>query len=114
VPEKDGRISSIDRLIHEPARLAILSVLRSFESADFLFLLRQTELTRGNLSSHLGKLEDAGVVEISKEFVGKTPRTVVRLTSSGRTALEAYRRHMEQVLGDLGQASPNGPGRTHP
>ena len=93
-------IAGIDRLVHEPARLMILTILYVVESADFLFLMRQTDLTRGNLSSHLSKLEAAGYVEITKEFVDKIPRTLLRLTEKGRQALETYRRQMIQVLGD--------------
>ena len=91
----------IDRIIHEPARLSILTVLRAFETADFVFLLKQTELSRGNLSSHLGKLEAAGYVNISKEFVEKVPRTLARLTDAGRKAVEVYRAEMERFLSQL-------------
>jgi DNA-binding transcriptional ArsR family regulator len=94
-------LSGIDRVIHEPARLAILSVLRAFETADFLFLLKQTELSRGNLSSHLSKLEAAGYVDITKEFVAKVPRTLIRLTDSGRRAVATYRARMNRVLASL-------------
>ncbi len=102
-PESDISVTlcGIDRIIHEPARLAILAVLRSFESADFLFLLRQTGLTKGNLSSHLAKLEAAEYVTIDKEFVDKVPRTLLRLTASGREALALYRQEMEGVLPKL-------------
>ena len=93
-------IAGIDRLVHEPARLMILTILYVVESADFLFLMRQTDLTRGNLSSHLSKLEAAGYVEITKEFVDKIPRTLLRLTEKGRRAFGTYRRQMIQVLGD--------------
>jgi DNA-binding transcriptional ArsR family regulator len=93
--------ASIDRTIHEPARLSILAVLRAFETADFLFLARQTELSRGNLSSHLSKLETAGYVEIVKEFVEKMPRTLVRMTDAGRGAVEEYRTAMRKILSSL-------------
>jgi DNA-binding transcriptional ArsR family regulator len=75
----------LDRLIHEPSRLAILTVLSSASEADFVFLQRTTKLTNGNLSSHLTKLEDAGLVTIRKTFVGKKPHTSVALTKEGRT-----------------------------
>lgn len=91
----------IDRTIHEPARLSILAVLRAFETADFLFLARQTGLSRGNLSSHLSKLETVGYVEITKEFVEKMPRTLVRLTDAGRGAVEGYRTTMRKILASL-------------
>jgi DNA-binding MarR family transcriptional regulator len=71
------------------------------ESADFLFLMRQTGLTRGNLSSHLSKLEDAGYVAVVKKFVDKIPRTLLNLTEKGRSALQVYRRHMKKMLDEL-------------
>jgi DNA-binding MarR family transcriptional regulator len=94
-------LAEIDRIIHEPARLLILAYLYVVESADFLFLMRQTGLTRGNLSSHLSKLETAGYISINKEFVDKIPRTLLRLTNSGRAAFRNYRRNMRQVLENL-------------
>lgn len=99
--EKIRLLSEIDRVIHEPARLLIMAYLFVVESADFLFLERQTGLTRGNLSSHLTKLDDAGYVEIIKEFVDKIPRTLLSLTPAGREAFEAYRDNMKQVLDKL-------------
>ncbi len=92
---------SIDRVVHEPARLLILAVLYVVESADFLFLLNQTGLTKGNLSSHLSKLEDADYVQVHKEFVNKIPRTLLRITPKGREALQAYRESMMQMLEEL-------------
>jgi DNA-binding MarR family transcriptional regulator len=84
----------VDRLIHEPGRLAILTVLSSVKDADFVFLQRTTGLTKGNLSSHLTKLEDAGLVEIEKRFVRKKPNTNVALTALGRRRIA---RHWEQL-----------------
>ncbi|UCG59941.1 MAG: transcriptional regulator [Phycisphaerales bacterium] len=94
-------LAEIDRVVHEPARLLILGYLSVVESADFLFLMNQTHLTRGNLSSHLSKLEAAGYVEIKKEFVQKIPRTLLTLTEEGRNAFQQYRRSMAQVLDNL-------------
>ena len=94
-------IADIDRLVHEPARLMILAILYVVESADFLFLMRQTGLTWGNLSSHLSKLEEAGYVEIEKEFVGKKPHTMLHLTDEGRRAFREYRHSMKQMLDEL-------------
>ena len=94
-------IADIDRMIHEPARLMIIAHLYVVESADFLFLMRQTGLTRGNLSSHMSKLETAGYVAVKKEFVNKIPRTLLSLTDDGRKAFEAYRQSMNQVLDSL-------------
>jgi DNA-binding transcriptional ArsR family regulator len=94
-------IAEIDRLIHEPARLMIMALLSVVESADFLFLMRQTGLTWGNLSSHLSKLEAAGYVAVEKEFVGKKPHTMLHLTGDGRSAFQEYRQSMKQVLDEL-------------
>ena len=91
-----------DRLVHEPGRLAVLAVLNAVEEADFVFLLQQTGLTRGNLSSHTAKLEDAGYIDINKTFVGKVPRTVYQLTKAGQAALSSYRTHMAGVLDAMG------------
>ncbi len=91
-------LAEIDKLIHEPARLMILGVLLAVETADFLFVERQTGLTRGNLSSHMSKLESAGYVEISKDFVDKIPRTLLSITDEGRAALLAYVEKMQKVL----------------
>ena len=97
----DADIQNIDRLIHEPSRLTIMMNLYVVESADFTFLMRQTGLTWGNLSSHMSKLEEAGYVQVEKGFVHRKPRTMLRLTDAGRAAFREYRKRMEQVLGDL-------------
>ena len=94
-------LAEIDKLIHEPARLMILATLHAVENADFLFVERQTGLTRGNLSSHMSKLEKAGYIDITKEFVDKIPRTLLRITDDGRSALLAYIERMERVLDGL-------------
>ena len=91
-------LGEIDRVIHEPARLAILGLLVAVESADFLFVQNQTGLTGGNLSSHMTRLEEAGYVEVTKEFVDRIPRTLLRATKKGRAALRLYKRKMLQVL----------------
>lgn len=101
--KKLQHLTEIDRVIHEPARLLILAYLSVVESADFLFLMNQTNLTRGNLSSHLSKLEAAGYIEIKKEFVEKIPRTLLALTDKGRNAFHEYRRNMQQVLDGLSE-----------
>ena len=94
-------ISKIDKVIHEPARLRVMAYLFVVESADFLFLQRQTGLTWGNLSSHLSKLEAAGYVTIEKEFLDKKPHTTLHLTDKGRTAFQTYRQSIKQVFEDL-------------
>ncbi len=95
---------AIDRLIHEPARLMITAHLYVVESADYVFLMQNTDLTWGNLSSHLSKLEEAGYVEITKEFVARKPHTMVQLTELGRTAFDDYRRQMKALFEDLPDA----------
>jgi DNA-binding MarR family transcriptional regulator len=94
-------IPKIDKTIHEPARLMIIAYLFVVESADFLFLQRQTGLTWGNLSSHLSKLENAGYIAVKKEFIDKKPHTTLHLTDKGRTAFQEYRQNMKQVFDDL-------------
>ena len=91
-------IANIDRLIHEPSRLTIMAHLYVVENADFLFLVRQTGMTWGNLSVHISKLETAGYLEIKKEFLGKKPHTVLSLTKKGRMAFEAYRKDLQKIL----------------
>ena len=94
-------LAEIDRLVHEPARLAVMALLYVVESADFTFLVNQTGLSWGNLSAHLSKLEEAGYLEVEKSFKGRRPNTNLRLTTAGRSAFEDYRRRLQQVLGDL-------------
>ena len=94
-------LTNIDKLIHEPARLLILAQLYVVESTDFIFLMRQTGLTQGNLSAHLNKLEAAGYIEIKKEFIGKRPHTLLFLTKSGRAAFRKYVQAMKQVFNGL-------------
>jgi DNA-binding transcriptional ArsR family regulator len=96
-----NEIASLDRLIHEPARLAILSVLYAVKEADFLFLLRETGLTKGNLSTHLSKLEAAGYIEIEKGYVGKLPQTLCRMTGQGRQAFDDYRKQLKDFLNNF-------------
>jgi len=92
-------VSELDRVIHEPARLLIVALLHGVREADFLYLLRESELTKGNLSSHLAKLEQAGYVEIEKTYRGKLPLTIVRLSRAGRSAFETYRKSLSGLLG---------------
>jgi len=92
-------LSGLDRVIHEPARLMLVALLSAVESADFLYLLKESELTKGNLSVHLTKLEDAGYVEAEKSFRGKMPHTEYRLTAKGKSAFDQYRKSLSSVLG---------------
>ena len=90
-------LAELDRLVHEPARLAILTALAACKSADFLYLQRLTGLSKGNLSSHLSKLESAELVSIDKEFVGKVPNTRVIISKRGRSAVERHWKQLDQL-----------------
>ena len=83
-------IASLDRIIHEPARLMIMTILYAVEEADFVYLQRECGFTQGNLSCHLGKLEEAGYITISKTFKSKYPLTICKETRKGRAALQSY------------------------
>jgi DNA-binding transcriptional ArsR family regulator len=91
-------LSDLDRVIHEPARLLLVALLSSVESADFLFLLKESGLTKGNLSVHLSRLEEAGYLRVEKTFRGKIPHTEFRLTSKGRSAFDQYRKDMGLIV----------------
>jgi DNA-binding MarR family transcriptional regulator len=91
-------ITGVDRLIHEPSRTVIVAILAALESADFLYLQRETGLTKGNLSVHLSKLEEAGYVNIEKTYRGKVPLTLCRLTEEGRKAFDAYRGQLKRFV----------------
>ncbi len=104
-PASDGSarsvVSEIDRLVHEPARLIIMAHLYGVDGADYVFLMKSTGLTWGNLSSHLNKLEDAEYIEVTKEFVDRKPHTMAGLTRKGREAFDRYRRMMRQLFESL-------------
>ncbi|RYZ32486.1 MAG: ArsR family transcriptional regulator [Propionibacteriaceae bacterium] len=89
----------VDRLVHEPARLGILTVLSSVRSAEFLFLQSALGLSKGNLSSHLSRLEQGGLVEITKKFVGKKPQTSAAVTPAGAAAIARYWAQLDQLRG---------------
>ena len=90
-------ISNFDRLVHEPARLAILTALDACRHADFMYLQSLTGLAKGNLSQHLSKLEEAGLISLSRSFSGKLPKTVVRLTPAGKSAIRVHWRRLVQT-----------------
>jgi len=94
-------LDEVDRLIHEPARLKIIALLYVLESADFTFLLNQTGMTWGNLSSHMTKLEEAGYLEVEKTFKGRRPNTMLKLTEKGRQAFQTYRQQMTQFFEEV-------------
>lgn len=91
-------MADLDRVIHEPARLLLVALLRNVQRADFIYLMTESGLTRGNLSSHLSKLEEAGYVEIEKTYRGKVPLTLIGLTKAGRAAFDNYRKQMNGLL----------------
>jgi DNA-binding MarR family transcriptional regulator len=93
-------LAGLDRLIHEPARLAIMTALAACQSADYLFLQRLTGLTGGNLSSHLAKLEEGGLIKVDKRFVDKRPNTQVQITEKGRSAIERHWKQLENLRKD--------------
>jgi DNA-binding transcriptional ArsR family regulator len=94
-------IENIDPAIHAPARLMILSFLAAVASADFTFLLKQTGLTRGNLATHISRLEEADYIEVKKEFVERIPRTLYKLTKPGKEAIKLYHENMGKVIDQL-------------
>ena len=91
-------ISELDRVIHEPARLLLMALLSPVDSADFLFLLKESRLTKGNLSVHLSRLEEAGYLTVKKTFRGKIPHTEFRLTPKGRSAFDQYRKQLGTIM----------------
>ena len=99
-------LAGLDKLIHEPARLAILTALVSVQSADFLALQHLTSLTAGNLSTHLSRLEEAGLVTQEKQFVEKRPNTQIQITARGRTAIERHWKQLESLRKDAQQWKP--------
>ena len=99
--QKDLDLSNLDKIIHEPVRLSILAHLYVLDSADALFLKNQIGLTWGNFSTHLKRLENAGYIEVQKEFVDRKPVTSYRLTEIGKGAFQQYREQMSGFLKEL-------------
>lgn len=97
-PEQWKSMTEVDRVIHEPARLLLVALLAGVKEADFLFLLAESGLTKGNLSSHLARLEESQYVEVEKTYKGKVPLTILRLTRQGRSAFESYKKRMTGIL----------------
>jgi len=94
--ESFEELARLDKIIHEPARLALVSALSTCDGADFTYLQHVTDLSKGNLSAHLSTLEEAGIVAIHKGFVGRRPKTWVSLTAVGRALVEEYWQKMER------------------
>ena len=101
-------IAELDRLVHDPTRLAILTALSACGGADFLFLQRLTGLTKGNLSSHLSRLEEGGLVVIEKRVIDKKPNTFVRLADGGRAAIDAYWERLRELQEGVRTWRPSG------
>jgi len=99
------KVFEVDRIIHEPARLLIMTILSAVESADFLYLQREAGLTKGNLSSHLSKLAAAGYVEIKKTYRGKIPLTVCKLSAAGQAAFSDYRDQLKYIVDSIKDVS---------
>ncbi len=100
-PLNPQEISNLDRVVHSPTRLKILLVLMTVEEADFTFIARAADLTRGNLSANLSKLEEAGYVKIEKKFIERVPKTIVNITAKGVKALENYSNLLGPILDEL-------------
>ena len=93
-PVGAAALLQLNRVVHEPARLAILTILAAAEQADFKFIQEATGLTKGNLNAHATKLEEAGYVTVLKCVRGKVLVTRYRLTAEGRRAIEQYRSNL--------------------
>ncbi len=106
MPSVFEEMASLDRLIHEPARLSILTALSACKRADFIFLQRLTGLTVGNLSSHLSRLEEAGLVHTEKQFIDKRPNTLAEITDKGRQAIDKHWRLLEALHKDAQEWKP--------
>jgi DNA-binding MarR family transcriptional regulator len=100
-------LAGLDKLLHEPARLSIMSALAACQSADFLALQRLTGMTGGNLSVHLSKLEEAKLIMLEKQFVDKRPNTQVQITEKGRKAIESHWRQLENLRLNAQQWKPD-------
>jgi DNA-binding transcriptional ArsR family regulator len=96
-------LTDFDRVLHSPARLTIVAILSAVEEADFLYLLNESGLTKGNLSTHLSKLEESGYIEIEKTYRGKIPLTLCRLTRAGRQAFINYRNQLKRFVDLTGE-----------
>jgi DNA-binding MarR family transcriptional regulator len=91
-------LERVDRIIHEPARSTILALLYSVDCANFLTLLWETNLSKGNLSVHLSRLKKAGYIEIEKTYRGNIPQTLLRITNEGKKAFEEYQSLLRAFL----------------
>jgi DNA-binding MarR family transcriptional regulator len=103
--ESSVELFTLDRLVHEPARLAILTVLTASRMADLLFLQTMTGLTQANVSSHVATLENAGLVLVTRTFRRKRPYTTVQVTPEGRQRYAAYWRDLDALREQAAEGS---------
>ena len=99
--------AALDRVVHEPVRLAILTALDACRSADFTYLQNLIGLTNGNASAHLARLEEAGLVAVTKTFSGRMPRTIYRLTRTGRASLQRHWQQLDDLRTAASALAPN-------
>ena len=100
-PAALAALLSLDRTVHEPVRLCVLAVLANVASADFVYLQKTLGLTGGNLSTHIAKLTQAGLVSVEKSFIDNRPRTSLSLTEKGSEALQAHAGALRLFLDQL-------------
>jgi DNA-binding MarR family transcriptional regulator len=100
-------MAGLDRFIHEPARLSILTALSACKRADFVFLQHLTGLSVGNLSGHISKLEESGLVHTEKHFIDKRPNTLVEITDKGRSAVENHWHQLEVLRKNAQEWKPD-------
>jgi DNA-binding MarR family transcriptional regulator len=104
VSDDISSLTNFDRVLHSPARLTIVAILSAVEEADFIYLLNESGLTKGNLSTHLTKLEQTGYIQIEKTYRGKIPLTLCRLTKSGHSAFRNYRKQLKRFVDLTGES----------
>ena len=95
------RLEEIDPVIHSPTRLKVMTYLYLVENIDFVYLKRVSDLSWGNLSKHLTKLEEAGYVVMEKTFENKKPKTLIWLSDEGREAFQQYKENLQQIFEGL-------------
>ncbi len=94
----DFNPAEVNKLIHAPIRLGIMTILNSVNKVNFIYLRKKLDVTDGNLSSHMEKLEKAGYIKVKKTFIDKKPNTVYSITEKGKKAFRSYLEHLEKIL----------------
>jgi DNA-binding MarR family transcriptional regulator len=94
----DFNPSEVNKLIHAPIRLGIMTILNSASKVNFIYLREKLDVTDGNLSSHMEKLEKAGYVKVKKSFIDKKPNTIYSITEKGKKAFRGYLQHLEKII----------------